>query len=56
MYSLCSVSIWNKTTRPAELTPADVLKIVKYGSTDLGKVLVTNYWGIFKRLRTPWKN
>lgn len=51
MYSLCSVSIWNKTMRPNELTPADALKIVKYGSTDLGKVLVTNYWGVFKRLQ-----
>lgn len=51
MYSLCSVSIWNKTMRPAELTPADVLKIVRYGSTNLGKVIVTTYWGVFKKLQ-----
>lgn len=51
MYSLCSVSIWNKTMRPTELTPSDVLQIVKYGSTNLGKVLVTNYWGVFKKLQ-----
>ena len=51
MYSLCSVSIYHKTNKPMELTPADALAIVRYGSASLDKVIVTNYWGIFKKLQ-----
>ena len=51
MYSLCSVSILHKTPRRRELTPADILQIIKTGTAALDKCLVTTYWGIWRNLQ-----